>query len=142
MISKGLVAVDDSPAGLRAAVVGSELAARLGGELRVMTVLQDHLLTAAVTRASLEPAVPERRVEEIASVLARAVRLAAAAGVTAQTCQREGDPGHEVLAEAGSWSADLLVLGRAAQHRPGEAYVGDVAAHVLELADVPVLLVP
>jgi nucleotide-binding universal stress UspA family protein len=142
MITKLLVAVDDSPAGIRAARVGSELAARLGAELRLMTVLQDHLLTAALAQVSAEPSLPERRLGSVASVLAHAVRLAAEAGVTAQTCQREGDPGREVLAEARSWSADLLVLGRAAQRRPGEAYVGDVAAHVLELAEVPVLLVP
>jgi nucleotide-binding universal stress UspA family protein len=142
VITKLLVAVDDSPAGIRAARVGSELAARLGAELRLMTVFQDGVVAAALARVSAEPAVSERRLGSVASVLAHAVRLAAQAGVTAQTCQREGEPGPEVLAEARSWSADLLVLGRAAQRRPGESYVGDVAAHVLELAEVPVLLVP
>ncbi|HEX6934969.1 MAG TPA: universal stress protein [Actinomycetes bacterium] len=142
MITRLLVAVDDSPAGIRSVRVGSELAARLGAELRLMTVFQDGRLTAALAQVSAEPSVSERRLGSVVSVLAHASRLAAEAGVTAETCQREGEPGREVLAEARAWSADLLVLGRAAQRRPGEPYVGDVAAHVLELSELPVLLVP
>jgi len=46
-----------------------------------------------------------------------------------------------LLAEAQSWSADLVVLDRAARHRPGGSYVGDVASHVLEFAEIPVLVV-
>lgn len=142
MISKVLVAVDDSPAGMRAVAVGCELGARLGCSVRLLTVFRDGRVTAAVGRVTGEGDVSTRRLGAADSVLTHAARLAARLGVAAETYERFGEPGPTLLAEAQSWSADLVVLGRAAQHRPGGSYVGEVASHVLEFAEIPVLLVP
>jgi len=70
MINSVLVAVEDTAASMRAAEVAAELAHRLGGRLRVVTVLQDGVLTDALRSASREPAVAERPERTVAAVLA------------------------------------------------------------------------
>jgi len=142
VISKVLVAVDDSPAGMRAVAVGCELGARLGCSVRLLTVFRDGRVTAAVGQVTSEGDVSTRRLGAAESVLAHAARLAARLGVPAEAYERFGEPGRALLAEAQSWSADLVVLGRTAQRRPGGSYVGDVASHALEFAEIPVVVVP
>lgn len=139
MINSMLVAVEDTAASMRAAEVAAELAHRLGGRLRVVTVLQDGVLTDALTSASREPAVAERRERTVAAVLAHVARLAAAVGVQAETCEHWGAPGPQILAEATACGADLIVLGRSGRR---DSYDGGVLATVMEFAKVPVLLVP
>ena len=51
-------------------------------------------------------------------------------------------PGPKVLSAARAWGADLMVIGRNEDPQGRHGVVGAVALHVLELADVPVLLVP
>lgn len=142
MVDRVLVAVEDTPAAMRAARMAVDLARRTGASMRVVTVLRDGVLTAALTRSSTAPQVEERQQAALASVLGHVRGMAAAEGVPAQTCERLGEPGPEILAEARSWDADLIVVGRAARRGPAEAYADAVSAHVLELADVPVLVVP
>jgi nucleotide-binding universal stress UspA family protein len=139
VIGTVLVAVDDSSAALRAATVAVELAARLGCRLRFVTVLQDGVLAAAMESVSPEPAVAERRERTAAAVLAHVGRLAREGGVDAETCERWGAPLPQILAEASASRADLLVLGRAGGRAP---YADGVGLSVVELAEVPVLVVP
>ena len=79
-----LVAVDDSPGGLDAARAAIELAAGSSGELRAVTVLQDHAArrrasaAGPATRPLASPAEPDR-------VLGWVAELAAARGVPCQT---------------------------------------------------------
>lgn len=141
-MDKVLVAVDDTRVAMRAARLAVDLVRRTGAELRAVTVLRDGVLTAALARSSTAPAVEERQLAAVASVLAHVRRVAAEAGVRAQTAQRLGEPGPEILAEARDWGADLIVVGRAMRRGPVESYADAVSAHVLELSDVPVLVVP
>jgi nucleotide-binding universal stress UspA family protein len=54
----------------------------------------------------------------------------------------EGSPFEVVLAEATRRRADLIVMGRSDRRRPGTPYVGSQTEHVLEFAEIPVLVVP
>jgi nucleotide-binding universal stress UspA family protein len=47
-----------------------------------------------------------------------------------------------VLDHARFWAADLVVLGRANRHAPGQPYIGHHTQRILEVAEVPVLTVP
>ncbi len=144
MISRILVAVDDSPASLGAARAAVELAAGLGARLRAVNVLRDHVLSQTLERMSGYQRVGERRDIAAAGVLGHVAALARAAGVEeVETCQLEGEPARCILAEARAWPADLIVIAKSSQQRrAGEPYVGGETANVLEFAERPVLVVP
>jgi len=142
VITRILVAVDDSADSFSAARVAIQLAARLGGRLRVLHVSADHLLSATISTASAVADAPQRRAVAATGLLARVSELAAVAGVEVETELGEGEVGPAVVAAAEAWGADLVVLGRAAHHVGGAPYVGSQTRYVLELADLPVLVVP
>jgi nucleotide-binding universal stress UspA family protein len=140
MIQKILVAVDDTGPALRAAELAVALAAATGSRVRALNVFADGVLTELVAVAVGEPVEEARRVAG-SSVLGAVVRAAERAGVPVGVCERDGEPGPEIVADAREWSADLIVLGRP-RSLPGRSRGGDVAVHVVEFADLPVLLVP
>jgi nucleotide-binding universal stress UspA family protein len=69
--------------------------------------------------------------------------LARKAGVpTTSTTTNGGHPFDVLLVVAHEWSADLIVMGRSDNRRPGVPYVGSQTEHLLEFTDIPVLVVP
>lgn len=144
-----LLAVDDSPAALRAARVAVRLAAERDGVLRAVTVVADHAITehlrAVGTGVGGEPrrdGVAERQAQTASAVLRYVARLADEAGVPVQTLHLDGEPAREVLRQARDWQADVIVLGRSDEPGLGHRYVGSQARQVLEFAEQPVLVVP
>lgn len=142
MISRILLAVDDSPAALAAAEVAFDLAHRLGSTVLAVNVSRDHILSDLLAEQSGRPDVARRREFAAASVLGHIAHLGDRAGVLVETRLLEGDVAHHVLEQAGKWNADLIVIGKSGQRGPGEPYVGSATAHVLEFAEQPVLVVP
>lgn len=141
-IRRILAAVDDSPAALRAARAATDLAAGWHARLRLVTVTADHTVGAL-----LDTATPDgggaRRVEEAGRALLRHLaETARAEGVEADAVQLAGEPFREILDQAQSWNADLIVVGRSDRRGPSSPYLGSLAARVLEFADCPVLVVP
>jgi nucleotide-binding universal stress UspA family protein len=69
--------------------------------------------------------------------------LAEEAGLSAASTTTDGGHAFEVLLRvAAEWEADVIVMGRSDRRRPGQPYVGSQTEHVLEFADIPVLVVP
>jgi len=141
-IQRVLVAVDDSPAALRAARVATELAAGWRARLRLVAVTADHALGAL-----LDIAVPDGRADERAeqagrSLLEHAADAARDSGLEVDTVLLGGEPFRQILDQARTWPADLIVMGRSDRRGPSSPYIGSVTAHVLEFADCPVLVVP
>lgn len=134
-----LVAVDDSPAALHAARLAVDLAAGTGGTLLVVTVVINHALA---VRLGAGDDLGLRRQRAADTVLRHAGGLAERANVPVETALLAGDPASGILDEARRWPADLIILGRANPSGPGEPYIGRATQHVLEFADVPVLVVP
>jgi nucleotide-binding universal stress UspA family protein len=56
--------------------------------------------------------------------------------------QVEGTVATRVLEQARAWPADVVVLGRSREAGIGHPFIGSQARIVLELADVPVLVIP
>lgn len=141
MTRRLLLAVDDSPDSLTAARLAVALARDLGARLRVVHVLVDHELSVALTEAT---GLRHEAAAELvpSSVLGRVAALAGQAGVAVETAMLDGPVGEAVLADARTWAADLVVLGRSRRPASGEPYVGAQTRHVLEFADLPVLVVP
>ncbi|KQX64539.1 hypothetical protein ASD06_10330 [Angustibacter sp. Root456] len=137
-----MVGVDDSPAALRAARVAVAVAATAHCPLLVVTVLSDGVLARALGRATSEPLTEQRRVAAAGSMVRHTVQLARDVGLDVEGREVEGSPGEALLTAARRWGGDLVILGRnqAGAHTYGR--VGGVALHVLELSDVPVLVVP
>lgn len=61
-------------------------------------------------------------------------------GIPAECVVRFGDPVEEILAEAESWGADLLVVTTAGRSGVGRAMLGSVAEHVFRRTAAPVML--
>lgn len=142
MIERILVAVDDTPDSLAAARVAIELAAALHAQLRAVHVAVDHGLPRAVQAVSDRPDVDARLVQAGAAVLARVTALAAASGLELGVEVLTGEVAPAILADARSWPADLVVLGKSVRSASGEPYIGERSRHVLEFAGQPVLIVP
>ena len=54
----------------------------------------------------------------------------------------QGEPSQVILEQSQKLSVDLLILGSHAQPAGGESHLGRTAARVIELAQIPVYLVP
>jgi nucleotide-binding universal stress UspA family protein len=137
-----LVAIDDSPAALAAANTAIDLAGHLRARVRFLHVVGDGELVRALRSIDHGERLQERRSRATASLLQHVLDRAGRAGVPADTLGVDGDPADVILAQSRHWPADLVVLGRSGPRRAGQPYVGAVSRQVLELSDVPVLVVP
>jgi nucleotide-binding universal stress UspA family protein len=134
-----LVAVNDSPAAFTAVEVAIDYARRLGAGLHAVMVIEagemDRHLdgTAALAR---------RRELAADAVLNHVIALSAAEGIGVTGHQRAGRVAAEILEEARTVGASLIVMARV--DRPGHAIpsIGSHTLRVLEFATVPVLIVP
>jgi nucleotide-binding universal stress UspA family protein len=137
-----LIAVDDSPAALEGVRWAIDLARTTGARLRFVHVIGDGELLRALRAVHQDGTLVERRARGAALLLRHVESEAERAGVAAASASLEGEPAQVLLAEARTWQADLLVVGRADVAGAGRAYVGAVARQLLEFSDLPVLVVP
>jgi nucleotide-binding universal stress UspA family protein len=146
MISRILLAVDDSPAGLAAADVAMHLAHTCQADVRAVTVLLDGPFEARLASGSTTGEAPDalraRRGGGQTALLRHVVTLGLRHHVVPQTVALVGVPAPSILAEARDYQPDVIVIGRSGGRRSGEPYVGSEVRHVLEFADQPVLVVP
>ena len=124
MITRILVAVDDSTPALAAARFAIELAGTLSAELVVVTV--------------------DEAGRNSSAILDHVSGLAATAEVAATTVAlSDGRPPFEILLHAiDVHGADLAVMGRSDLRSTGRPYVGSQTEHLLEFTHVPVVVVP
>jgi nucleotide-binding universal stress UspA family protein len=141
MITRILVAVDDSRDALAATRLAVDLARGLGAQLCAVHVIGDHGVEAAIEAATGTP-VGGRRDEAEASLLARVAALAESAGVAVQTVRLTGRVEAALLRAARDWDADLVVIGKSDRGAVGDPYVGSLTRHLLEFAEQPVLVTP
>jgi nucleotide-binding universal stress UspA family protein len=144
-----LVAVNDSPAGLAAARAAIWLGTESGA-----TVLAVHVLADESPQDGHSPpggrdrpgpagqADADIRARGATAVLDFVAGLAQHAGVPMETRMLPGGPGRVILEQAASWGADVIMLGRSGVRHVGQPFVGSQVLHVLEFADVPVVVVP
>jgi nucleotide-binding universal stress UspA family protein len=146
MISRILLAVDDSPAGLAAADVAMRLAHTCQADVRAVTVLLDGPFEARLASEARTGEAPEalraRRGGGQNALLRHIVALGLRHEVVPHTVALVGTPAPSILAEARDYAPDVIVIGRSGGRRSGEPYVGSEVRHVLEFADQPVLVVP
>jgi nucleotide-binding universal stress UspA family protein len=123
MMTRILVAVDDSPPAMMAATYAIELAKSQGAELHLVAVSE-----------------PARHAKQALDHLTNLARKASVPATSTTT--NGGHPFDVLLAVAKEWGADLIIMGRSDNRRPGVPYVGSQTEHLLEFTDIPVLVVP
>ena len=138
---KILIAVDGSPGSLAAL---DALLARRGWfaaqpEYALVYVHPKIPFKRAAAWAGKE-AVASYYEEETQAALAPAIERLGRNGDPHVTFKRVGDPAEEIVAQAGEWGADLLVLGTHGYSSVATMLLGSVAQSALALAPLPVLL--
>jgi nucleotide-binding universal stress UspA family protein len=96
---------------------------------------------AAASGAAYAAAAEEARGLQVEEARALADELRAAGRSATEVC-RDGRPAAEIMAAAGEWPADLIVMGTHARHGLSRFLLGSVARNVLLHADCSVLVVP
>lgn len=137
MFERVLIAVDGSAHSERALQVAGELAELAGAEARVVHV-REILLFPRSGEVSDEDRV------EAAEVLERAAEKLRAAGVKVTTVLRtsvNGQVCREILDEADSWHATLLVLASRGLSDIAGIVIGSTAHKLLHLSHLPILVV-
>ncbi len=133
-----LLAVNDSPAAFYAAEVAVAVARRLSARLRAVSVVSE----AEPRTLDRSPELTREGDLSAQAALRHVTALGTAAGVDVVTVQRFGNVATEILDEALTCEADLILMARVG--RPGHVlqHLGSTTQHVLEFATVPVLVVP
>ena len=106
-----------------------------------MLLAVDHELDRAIEQASARAGAQARATRGRHALLARVCDMADSAGAGRESELLAGPVGRSVLSDAERWHAELIVIGRS-QRSAADPYVGSHARHVLDFAEVPVLLVP
>lgn len=135
-----LLAVNDSPAGVTAARAAIRLARESHGQVRAIHVVDPSPPRGPQGRA--QPGDPETSERASLALLAYVSGLAERAGVPIETLRLPGLPAQVILEQAAAWEPDVIVLGRSGVRHVGQPFVGSQVLHVIEFADVPVLVVP
>ncbi|MEO8387169.1 universal stress protein [Polaromonas sp.] len=140
-----LVAVDGSPTSNHGLQEAIRMARLTGGKLRLLHVVD---VTSIALSFDAYAGYPSNWLEglrrEGERLLADSEAVAASAGADVEIVLRDNFavPVHElIVAEAGAWPADLIVLGTHGRRGIGRAVLGSSAENVLRRSPVPVLLV-
>jgi len=145
MYKRILVPVDGSATSQRGLEEAIALARLTGGQLRLLHVVDE--LSAAMSMSGqgvVSADVFQLLREGGEQVLAAALALAQAQGVSAETVLIEGFSGRlcdHMLAQAEAWGAEVIVLGSHGRRGVGRLVLGSDAEQIIRTAVVPVLVV-
>lgn len=138
-----LLAVNDSPAGLAAARAALDMAKQCGGQVLAVHVVPGPPPPTSGPGSSAGDAGPEETgARPSPSVLAYIALLAERSSVSIETRALPGVPAQVIIEQAVQWQPDVIVLGRSGVRHVGQPFVGSQVLHVIEFADLPVLVVP
>lgn len=139
-----LVGVDGSDPSRRAMAFACERAQRLGFELLVVHVI--HWSPYSFNTPAENERRPSQKQAEIKAaqeqVVEPAIALAGEAGVAAEGMVRHGHPVDVILDLARDRGASHVVVGRTGDSRMRQAVFGSTPGHLVQLAPVPVTVVP
>lgn len=135
-----LCPVDFSPDSERALAVALSLARSSGGHLTLLTVI-DPLMQAGADAAGVDAELDRQTQDELQRLLERSSTgrtLASVPGVAVSV----GRPGETIVEQARECNADIIVMGMRGIGGAARLFLGSTSEHVLQHAEVPVLVVP
>ena len=115
----------------------------MAGESRAhLTLLHvtDPLLDAAARAAGTEDTIASQTQDELKALLHAVSPDGVKASMTVEVAV--GDPAQEIVRQAFTCGADLIVMGTQGRDRAHRLFVGSTATRVLESATIPVLVIP
>lgn len=144
MYGKILVAVDGSAASLRGLQEGIRLAKAPGARLLLVHVVNTLILETEVASTAYYQALADEIRSSGLKILEHAAMVAHDAGVTFEQKLIEKIGAHawrEIVAAAGDWRADVIVIGTHGRRGLKRLVMGSDAELILRHAPVPVLMV-
>jgi nucleotide-binding universal stress UspA family protein len=145
MYNRILVPVDGSPTSSRGLQEAIKLARLTGARLRLMHVVDELALASGLEAATMMTGDMMQLLREGgARLLAKARARVEKAGVPVDSVLCDSLAGRicdQVVDQAKSWRADLIVLGTHGRRGVGRMLLGSDAEMIMRLAPVPVLLV-
>ena len=145
MYQRILVPIDGSPTAQLGLAEAIRLAQMSGGQLRLLHVIDElSIVMGMAPYATPQEDLFSAMREQGEAVLAQAREQAVSQHVAADVVLLESFGGllaDQVVAQAKSWPADLIVLGTHGRRGIGRMLLGSDAEQVLRNAPVPVLLV-
>ena len=139
---KILIAADGSEPSNRAIEAVARLAGLMGPVNVVLIHVRARLSPLAGLPSSTRGEIEQAQLREQDSLIAAALDHARGCGLAIGTTRRaEGSPAPEIVAAAAECGADQIVLGTRGHGAIGSLFLGSTAQRVVQLADVPVLLV-
>ncbi len=138
-----IVGVDGSEKSLHAANVAASLARARDAELKVVAVVRPPegwwgIVGSPPTAEALGDALSDAQQQ----VLDKTLESVDLEGVSYETIEEIGEPAQRLIEACERFDADLLVVGRRGAGFLRRMVVGSVAAHVINEAPCPVLIVP
>jgi nucleotide-binding universal stress UspA family protein len=143
MYQRILAAVDDSPASDLALHEAIKLAKDQHAKLRIVYVVDK---IAIYNSTQLSPEIQNSWIEIGRGILDKAQRSARSGGVDSEVRLLETEiPGERmaeaIVAEAGTWPADIVVAGTHGRSGLDHLLMGSVAEGIVRICPVPILLV-
>jgi len=137
-LQKLLLATDLSEASSSATDHAFDLAAQLGAELLVVSVIDPGSLLMPCGRFRARMDQVRERQEELAQAL---VERGRGLGIEVSFLVWAGDPGDQIVAAAEAERADMVLVGSHGRGAVGRLFLGSVSEHVVRNAPCPVLVV-
>lgn len=140
-----LVAVDGSAPSLQAARLAIETAREVNAVVRIVSVVVNHVAHRLVNDASTNHAPARERAEagmRDAATYVEGLGVRAGVQVDCIVVPAKDRPYEAIIGAQAEWDADFIFMGRTSRTGPGRALLGSQTEHVLEFADVPVIVVP
>ncbi len=139
---KILIAVDGSEPSNRAIEAVARLVGQVGPANVVLINVRARLSPLAGLPSATRGEIEQAQLREQDSLIAAALDHARSCGLAIGTTRRaEGSAAPEIVAAAAECGADQIVLGTRGTGAIGSLFLGSTAQRVVQLADVPVLLV-
>jgi nucleotide-binding universal stress UspA family protein len=139
---KILVATDGSEGSLKAARTAISMAAQNRGELLAAHVVDDEIVKEFCRTINKEEREARKTLSANASkYIAEIERLAAQSSVPVRGIIEHGTPHEEILKLAEKEAVDLVVMGKTGRRGARRVFAGSVTRRVIDLANIPVLVV-
>jgi nucleotide-binding universal stress UspA family protein len=138
---KILAAHDGSAPADQALLFAAELAAKLGGELHLVTVVPDLCLSSEEVSPNECGIISSSLQNDAQGGLRKAQELLASRGLKAQTHFKTGRPADGILDAAQEIAAEMIVVGSHGRHGAKRWLLGSVSSKVAEYAKCKVLIV-
>jgi nucleotide-binding universal stress UspA family protein len=140
-LRKIMVATDGSEPSMRAAEMAVEMAHHYGAELLAVHVVDEEVLREFSRALSRDEEQARQTLAADAEKYLREIRALAEQKVRITTTVEYGTPHEALLRIAQNEKVDLIVMGKKGRRGPRRVLMGSVTQRVIDLAEIPVLVV-